>query len=266
MEPRNPTADREPDFEGAEWEGLRTALTDSGKTHDEAVEILLQGWKNQHERNVRAWDEWRQQQERENEEAGDRDNGEDSAEWRPTPGFLDLQPAQHVMKRLKKKEYVELWYFTAQGCQNAAAADLVSPDETFGFVSTEKGVVIQSVNASTMSSKVIRDEDLSWEQITEGKTRLVGCMGASGWSEQEVKQLARFYLNLDVHPIRSQQYGPQAVMRYLDKVRKEWVNSLRMGNPFAIGSINDELLKDFQRQVALEIQAWNNVSTCRHLT
>ena len=207
-------SDVEPDFEGTEWIGLQTALTNSGKTPDKAAKILRQGWRNQHERNVEAWNEWRLQQQHKEEDSvgGNGETVEDSSEWRPTPGFLDLQPAQHVLKKLQKKEYVELWYFTVQGCQDAATSNLTSPDETFGFVSTGKGVVIQSVNASAISSKAVRDEDLSWEQLTEGKTRLVGCMKAGGWSEQEVKQLARFYLNLDIHPVRSYQYGLQAIM------------------------------------------------------
>ena len=206
--------DVEPNFEGAEWEGLRTALTDNSKTPDEVAEILRQGWKNQHERNVTAWNEWRRQQQQLEDDGEGSGTGteEDPSEWRPTPGFLDVQPAQHVIKRLKKKEYVELWYFTVQGCQDAAASDLISPKETFGFISTEKGVVIQSVNVVAISSRVVRDEDLSWEQLTEGKTRLVGCMRASGWSKQEVRQIARFYLNLNVHPVRLQQNGQKAVM------------------------------------------------------
>lgn len=52
MAPRDPTADTEPNFESAEWEVMRNVLIDNGKSPDEAVDILRQGWRGQHERNV----------------------------------------------------------------------------------------------------------------------------------------------------------------------------------------------------------------------
>ena len=36
--------------------------------------------------------------------------------------------------------------------------------------------------------------------------------------------------------------------------------SIREGNPYSIARINDDLLKEYQRQIGLEIMARNNVS------
>ena len=275
MQLRDPTGDTEPDFLSDNWEGLRNVMIEEGRTEDEAVEILKRGWKAQHEKNVAAWNEQLEQRRRNLEEERNEEeerrpshpaevgNEDDEApEWldRPTPSFLDAQPARHVLKKLEKKEFVELWHFTIQGCHDAALIDLQAPDDTFGIVHTDKGLMLQSFGASSVSSKVTRDEDLSWEQLTEGKTRLIGCMGSCGWSEHEVKDLAKFFLNLDINPIRSQQYGSQAIMRYQEKVRRNWTTSVRDGSPYSIARINDELLKEYQRQIGLEIMARNNVS------
>jgi hypothetical protein len=236
-----------------------------GKEPEEAVEIMRQSWRAQHRRDLDAWNE---HVGRRRTTPGGREDGtaattpgEKQPKWldRPTPGFLDLQPARHILKKLEKKEYVELWHFTAQGCKDAALIDITTPDDTFGLVSTEKGLMLQSVEASSASPKAIRDESLSWDQLSEGKRRLLEAMSSCGWSEHEVRELARFYLSLDLHPIRSQDYGLQAVLRYQDRVRQEWVKSIRLGVPFAIGAINDDLMRDYQGQIALEIQARNNV-------
>ena len=124
--------------------------------------------------------------------------------------------------------------------------DLNSPDNTFGLIHTDKGIALQSIMASSTSSKAVNDEKLSWEQLTKGKTRLIGCMSSCGWSRHEVRQLANFFLNLDVHPIRSQQYGPQAILCYQEEVRRNWTQSLKSGGePYSIASINNELLKGY---------------------
>ena len=270
MEPRNPTANTEPDFEEEAWEVARNAIVAGGKEPAEAVEIMRQSWRTQHQRELDAWNEHVQQR-RANPGPGS-NNGDDAAvdtpgderpEWldRPTPGFLDIQPARHVLKKLEKKEYVELWHFTVQGCQDAALIDIATPDDTFGIVNMEKGLMLQTVGASSVSSKVIKDESLSWDQLSEGKRRLLDAMNSCGWSEHEVRELAKFYLSLDLHPIRSQEYGLQVILCYQDRVRRDWVRNIRLGDPYLIGTINRDLIKDYQRQIALEITARNNVCT-----
>lgn len=47
--------------------------------------------------------------------------------------------------------------------------DLQALDNTFGIVHMDKGLMLQSFRASSVLSKVARDKDLSWEQLTEGK-------------------------------------------------------------------------------------------------
>ena len=221
----DPTADTELDFEDISWEVPRNAMVNKGKTPEEAIEALRQSWRILHEKNLAAWDEHLRQQQEDLERDGNGGNGsmadtpdsptpmDDEPEWlESTPSFIDIRPARHIMKRLKKKEYVELWHFTIQGCRDAALTDLTTPDDTFGLVNTNDGLRLQTVGASTISSKITRDENLSWEQMSEGKSRLLDCMSTSGWSNREVGELAKFFVKLDLHPIRSQEYGSQTVL------------------------------------------------------
>lgn len=266
MAPRDPTGDKEPDFLSEDWESIRDAIIAGGKTLEEAVEVIKQSWTTRHEKDMDAWNEYQQQQRATSAQPEDnRDNApldEDPPAWlnRPTPSHLDVQPARHILKKLEKKEFVELWHFTAQGCRNAASIDLAAPDDTFGLINTEKGLMLQTVGAASISSKVTKDENLSWELLSEGKTRLLNCMDSCGWTEHEVRELAKFYLNLDLHPIRSEDYGAQTVLRYQDRVRRDWIEKIRAGAPYAIGTINDNLMREYQRQIAMELQAKNNVS------
>ena len=258
---------------GESWSATRQAIVDGGKSIEEAIEILERSWREQHEKNIEAWDEFQrrrqpspdQNRDQEGDQPiippGDGTHSEDEPpQWlnEPTPSFLDIQPARHILKRLEKREYVEIWHFTAQGCRDTAVVDLTTPDDTFGIINTERGLMLQTVGASSTSGKATKDEHLSWEQLTEGKGRLLECMGTGGWSAYEVTELAKFFFKLDMHPIRSQDYGTQTVLRYQDRVRQDWVRRLRAGRPFAIGMINDTLMGEFQRQIGMEIQAKNN--------
>lgn len=235
------------------------------------MEILKAGWRAQHERDVEAWNEHIQQQQEEEDErrreqeqanppADEQPIEEEAPKWvnLPTPSFLDIKPAQHVLKQLEK-EFVELWHSTAEGCQEAAASDITSSNNTFSLVNTKKGLFLQTIGASSTSSKVTKDEDLSWNQFTEAKTRMIGCLKDCGWNEHEISQLAIFYLSLDVHPICSRPYGLEMVMRYQDRVRRDWVAHLRTGNPYSIAKVNGDLMKEYQDDIRNEAQARNNV-------
>ena len=270
MAPRDPTTELEPEFENEEWTVTREALISQGNTADEALEILRKSWRDQHQRRLQAWNEHLEQQQQEQDRERGLGRGEDpppnpppsdKPAWtgRPTPNFLDVRPARHVLKRLEKREYVELWYFTMAGCQDAAARDLAAPQDTFNLVSTDNGLLLQDTEAATGSSRVVKDELLSYQEWAEGNHRLIDCMEQLGWDVYEVEELSMFFVHLDLHPLKSEPYGLQAILRYQDRVRRDWTSCLKIGKAYAISSINTTLLNDYHRQISNEVQAQNNV-------
>ena len=126
MPPHNPMADTQLDFEDEAWEAAREAIIGGGKSAEEAIEILERAWAVKHDRDTTLWNKYLQQcqqeMEQDVEEVLDNTNSEkpdkpEDLEWinRPTPNFLDIKPARHVVKRLEKKEFVEFWHFTVEG-------------------------------------------------------------------------------------------------------------------------------------------------------
>ena len=109
-------------------------------------------------------------------------------------------------------------------------------------------------------SRVVKDEDLPFNQWSEGKNRFLGCLESNGWSKDEAEEVARFFLNLDFDPLHGELLGEEAVMRYQERVRKHWTTALREGRAYEIGTINRTLLLDFHRQVLSEAQIRNIVS------
>ena len=125
MAPRNPTADKEPDFEDESWEGPRTAIMEGGRTAEEAVGMLGQSWRTKHDRDDTSWTKQMRLEEeaalaaREEQEAApipaielpkqpEKSGQQDWTNLPLTPSFLNIKPARHILKWLEKRS---LWNY-----------------------------------------------------------------------------------------------------------------------------------------------------------
>ena len=104
------------------------------------MEILRRSWRIKHNKDLARWAEYQQQEQEGDQAPREAEPGveaipeveppkdpEPSDQFNlPTPNFLDIRPACHILKRLEKKEFVELWHFTVEGCREAAAIDLAT--------------------------------------------------------------------------------------------------------------------------------------------
>ena len=74
------------------------------------------------------------------------------------PNKLPFFPAQFALDKIKIMEYVELWYFTAEGILDANKVTPTADNDTFGFLNTNAGIALQHTKASKASHNVICDE------------------------------------------------------------------------------------------------------------
>ena len=70
-------------------------------------------------------------------------------------------------------EYVELWYFTTEGCREASKATPTAVDDIFGLLNTDSGLTLQSIRATKASRNAMADEHLTWEQIMTARHTLI---------------------------------------------------------------------------------------------
>lgn len=75
-------------------------------------------------------------------------------------------PSEYAVKRIEDMEYVELWYFSKEGCLEASKATLTAADDTYGLLKMDTGLAFRSTKASKASPNAIPDEHLTWDQIT----------------------------------------------------------------------------------------------------
>lgn len=159
------------------------------------------------------------------------------------PERLPFFPAPYATEKIKAMEYVELWYFTAEGVLDASKITPTIADNTFGLQWTDNGFALHQVKASR---NVSVDEDLSWEQILTARHNLLDA--ASGWPVKHRTVLAEFFMNLEA--LKATGSNPRALILYQATSRRLWHASLKgTGILFNLASISDSLLLKLENQI-----------------
>lgn len=168
--------------------------------------------------------------------------------------FITPRPSAYALRRLADFEYIELWYFTQEGCANAMHQRTQSED-TLGLTKVDGLVSFKPMSALKASKDAIQDSELSWRQMEIAKTTLIQHITKSGWIEKAITALAQFFMNLEVHPYRQRAYGELALISYQARVRRDWHDQLKLGNGFNIAIINETLLQSIHREIMDKKQA-----------
>jgi hypothetical protein len=153
------------------------------------------------------------------------------------------RPAAFALNKLENFEFVELWYFTQEGCLDASDTHRTVADEAFGLSKVDGFIALKPIASFKASRSVLRDVDLTWRQMTMGKTSLLHHMARAGWSASHTTALAHFFLNLEMSDYRSRPNGERILLAYQARVRREWHDALKRDEGFNIGIINDNLLR-----------------------
>ncbi|KAI6094810.1 hypothetical protein F5141DRAFT_1014638 [Pisolithus sp. B1] len=119
---------------------------------------------------------------REEETAQAEEHKKNKAKFAPTPdadvpsGPVNI-PALYVTWKLKKGDYCELYFFTNNGLAEAESLDLSLDDEALTLLKADNGQHVW-IPALTMRDKsaVIKDENLTWEQVGEATICLLNAM------------------------------------------------------------------------------------------
>jgi len=173
---------------------------------------------------------------------------------RPIATALKLRPSRFALHKLEERDYIELSYFTPDGCAEAATNDHAVAEEAFAFSKINDLVSLRPISAFKASNKVIQDDRLSWREMSIAKIILLQCMEETGWPNDHIVALATFYLNLEHHPKCQEPDGDAVLLAYQAQVRREWHIQLKnsTGEPaFDISTINDNLVD------RIGVKMWN---------
>ena len=91
------------------------------------------------------------------------------------------RPSQFAIGKLKSFNFVQLWYFTDEGCHKAQDSSRAQSDDAYGPTKVDDLVVLKPVASPKASQNVILDTNLTWRQLNDGKNTMLQYMDLCGW-------------------------------------------------------------------------------------
>ncbi|KAG1752596.1 uncharacterized protein EDB91DRAFT_1044842 [Suillus paluster] len=273
----DPALDIKPDFASITFQGIRNRIIGNTQvTHDEAANELITGWRQDRDIRLAAWtlqvneqarltaeanqaEHERAEQERLAQEQEAEDECREAEKKKPkindfkagvsVNDTLTHRPSQYAIHKLKSFEYVELWYFSPDGCKDTADEAKSSADGTFGFTKVDDFIALKAVAAFKPSRKAIQDHSLEWRQFNMAKNSFLLYINKLNWPEKHQRAITMFFMNVVSHPQRAEPLGERALLLYAACVRWDWHDTLTLDNAFDISVFNTTLLKNLTKEV-----------------
>ncbi|KAF8840256.1 hypothetical protein BDN67DRAFT_981227 [Paxillus ammoniavirescens] len=238
-DPSNETC---PNFASDFYRPIRNALAANAENEQQVLDNLVQMWTAEHNQRVAVWNDGqrveallaeeaeqvRLVQEREAQRLVDDEAEREQAELeKKKPKMNNFndgvevgnviipRPSQYAILRLKNFEFVELWYFSPDGCRDAAKSSSSTMEDTFGI---------------SKNSFLVHIEHASWPK-------------------KHINALAEFFWHLENHPIRNRRHGDAVMLLYAHRVRRSWHDDLKRGTAFNISKVNDTLMNSFNEEI-----------------
>ena len=260
----NPHEAIQPDFAAEEHAPQRQVFLARGLTEEQALAMLTDLWAANNARDRVEWDHVQEQralaqreaelvaqqeaerQRHEEEALREAARADERKKYRkkfapivdaPIPiGQINI-PAPITISRMKKSEYVELWYFTNAGLRMAESSAIKSSKNNNSFVLihddiTDTPAFVPAASAATSaSSALVDDEDLSWEQFGEAAPRMLAFMGVEEWQQDWIKMFYDFWAAIQSHPWRyiDDEISQRALLVYQGVQRRKW--HIAIGTP-----------------------------------
>ncbi|KAG2043194.1 hypothetical protein BDR03DRAFT_1006071 [Suillus americanus] len=261
----DPALDIQPDFSTPIFKGLRDQIIGGTQmTHEDVAADLTTAWQQDHDLRVLAWTRQSDEDTRlaaevakANQEQADQERlqleHEAEVELRKAekkkPKINDFKtgmvigdtltprPSQYAIHKLKTFEYVELWYFSPDGCKTMAEDAKTNADDAFGLTKVDDFVALKPVTSFKASRKAIQDHTLEWRQFDLAKNSFLLYINKLNWPDKHQRALTMFFMNI------------QVLLLYAARVRRDWHDTLALNNAFDISAFNLALLKSMNEEV-----------------
>ncbi|KAG1846465.1 hypothetical protein F4604DRAFT_1595008 [Suillus subluteus] len=259
----DPGLEAQPNFESAAYIGWLNALVAGGISREDALANMANRWRFERQERIDLWQEQTEEDAHVAQECLEHENAEKEAEEqeeqreaeKKKPKINDFdtaaivadviipRPSQYAIQKIKNMEYVELWYFSPDGCREASTTSrsMSDSDNASGFAKVNGMVALKTLASSKASHKAIQDHDLSWRQFDLAKTSFLVHIEKSGWPEKHQQSLALFFTLITNHEHRMHPRGEKTLLHYAGTVRHEWHDRLNQDQGFNIGIFNNML-------------------------
>ncbi|KAG1724164.1 uncharacterized protein EDB91DRAFT_1062977, partial [Suillus paluster] len=248
-------------FESDAYAGWLNALVNAGIARADTLTQMIDGWRCEHQERIDLWQEQVENETRAERELEERTRAEreleeenehcEAEKKKPKINNFDTntlvadvlvpRPSQFTLQKIKNMEYVELWYFSPDGCRDAFDSSRSSAEDVFGLTKVDGFIAFKPVSSFKASQKALQDHDLSWRQFDIAKTSFLVHIEKCAWPEKHQQVLALFFMLITNHEHRMRPRGEKTLLRYAGLVRREWHDRLAQNQGFNIGIFNGSL-------------------------
>lgn len=173
---------------------------------------------------------------------------------RPRPDATDdeVLVSDFALRKIDKGHYVELYYWTNLGIQEAHSTYRTRDDEGLIPTTTADGTTAWVTAAGAKpSSAVIADRNLSTVEFAQAVPRMISALEEYDWPVQRVTMLARFWGAIMLHRYWNSidSIAQRAILIYQEEQRRAWHNAIPLPKgAWDISIIDDAaLLRTYDR-------------------
>ncbi|KAG2099903.1 uncharacterized protein F5147DRAFT_763024 [Suillus discolor] len=288
----DPNLEMVPDFAGNLYAGIRADLgAATNQTGEEVVARLTETWNADHNARVAEWNQdreaearvlaeaerartaqeneertqWEAETERERTEAEKKKPKMNGFEHASSVGdYLTPRPAQYAIQKLTNFEYVELWYFSPEGCKDALKSSRSVADNDMSITRTDDQLTLRPTSAFKASKAAMADHELSFSIFLRAKNLFLIQISKAKWPQPNIDALSLFFWHLENHSIRNNsEIGDMVILTYASRVRQDWHDRLKRDEGFNIGNINENLIRTINEELWDKVRSrtWNIVRT-----
>ncbi|KAG2123613.1 uncharacterized protein EDB93DRAFT_1098894 [Suillus bovinus] len=257
-----------PDYASINFANTRAQLINENVDEEQAIQLLRNIWRANNETDKVLWqqqlaedreqrehaqriqeDEQEQvEQERIDEEDAARKEERKKNKHKYIP-ILDMgipdepsvTPCSYVLRKLDKGEYVEMWYFTNDGLDEALIKKTID-DDTMVLSTLADGSTAWISLASARNTKlVINDENLPFEEFCQACPRFLVALEEANWPEDRIRMMALFWRNIQVHKYRSLRdpIVQKTLLVYQAEQHRHWhIAAKSSTGPYNISTVN----------------------------
>jgi hypothetical protein len=175
---------------------------------------------------------------------------------RDVPTIARVIASNYAIRKMEKGLYVELWYYTNAGLDEAFRNSNTVDDEAMMMLRLPNGSTSWAPAASTKtSSSVLEDKNILWEDFCQAAPRMIVAMEEADWTKERVAMLAEFWGKLMVHELRSSTdpLDQKTLIVYQAEQRRLW--HLAISSPqgaYDLSRINEEIMRKTRDKVYYE--------------
>jgi hypothetical protein len=165
---------------------------------------------------------------------------------RPTAAEDEILVSDFAMRKLDKGLYVEIYYWTNDGLDDALTNYRTKDDEGMVPTTGEDGSTVWvSAAATRPSTGVIPDRNLTTVDFAQAVPRMINSLEEKGWPKQRVLMLARFWGAIMIHRHWNSRdkSAHRGLMLFQEEQRRAWHNAIPIpANAWDISIINETVI------------------------